>query len=76
MYGVESLYAIVNRSQCCILGVGAAVKCPIVVGDELAVGTVSTCTLSADHRAIGGATGAELHAAFRLFIEEPGILAL
>ena len=76
MYGVESLYAIVNPPQSCILGVGAAVKRPVVVGDELAVGTISTCTLSADHRAIDGATGAEFLAAFRMFIEEPGLLAL
>ena len=76
MYGVESLYAIVNPPQNCILGIGAAVKRPVVVGNELAVGTVSTCTLSADHRAIDGATGAELLAAFRMFIEEPGLLAL
>ena len=76
MYGVESLYAIVNPPQSCILGVGAAVRRPVVIGDELAVGTVSTCTLSADHRAIDGATGARLLAAFRQFIEEPGLLAL
>ena len=76
MYGVDSLYAIVNPPQSCILGVGAAVKRPIVAGDKVVVGTVSTCTLSADHRAIDGATGAELLVAFRMFIEEPGLLAL
>ena len=76
MYGVESLYAIVNPPQSCILGVGAAVKRPVVVGDELAIGTIATCTLSADHRAIDGATGAEFLASFRMFIEEPGLLAL
>ena len=76
MYAVESLYAIVNPPQSCILGVGAAVKRPVVVGDELAIGTIATCTLSADHRAIDGATGAEFLASFRMFIEEPGLLAL
>ena len=76
MYGVESLYAIVNPPQSCILGIGAAVKRPVVVGNDLAVGTIATCTLSADHRAIDGATGAELLAAFRMFVEEPGLLAL
>ena len=76
MYGVESIYAIVNPPQSCILGVGAAVRRPVVVGDEVAVGTVCTCTLSADHRVIDGAIGAEFLAAFRVLIEEPGLLAL
>ena len=76
MYGVDSLYAIVNPPQSCILGVGAAVKRPVVTAGELAVGTVATFTLSADHRAIDGATGAELLAAFRRFFEEPALLAL
>ena len=76
MYGVDSLYAIVNPPQSCILGVGAARPRPVVAGDTVAVGTVATCTLSADHRAIDGATGAALLAAFRTFVEEPGLLAL
>jgi pyruvate dehydrogenase E2 component (dihydrolipoamide acetyltransferase) len=76
MYGVESLYAIINPPQSCILGVGAAVRRPVVRGDEVTIGTVMTCTLSADHRAIDGATGAELLAEFRDLIEEPRLLAL
>ena len=73
MYGVEGLYAIVNPPQSCILGVGAAVKRPVVAGNVVTVGTVMTCTLSADHRAIDGAVGAELLAALRAFIEQPGL---
>ena len=76
MYGVESLYAIVNPPQSCILGVGAAVKRPVVAGNAVTVGTVMTCTLSADHRAIDGAVGAELLAALRAFIEQPGLMML
>ena len=74
MYGVQSLYAIVNPPQSCILGVGAAERRPIVRDGELAVGTVITCTLSADHRAIDGATGAELLATLRELIEHPAPL--
>ena len=74
MYGVESLYAIVNPPQSCILGVGAAVKRPVVVGDTVVVRTVMACTLSADHRAIDGAIGAELLAAFRRYIEQPALM--
>ena len=76
MHGVDSLYAIVNPPQSCILGVGAARPRPVVAGDAVTVGTIATCTLSADHRAIDGATGAALLAAFRAFVEEPALLAL
>ena len=75
-YGVDSLYAIVNAPQSCILGVGAARPRPVVAGDAVAVATIAACTLSADHRALDGAAGAELLAALRAFIEEPGLLAL
>ena len=76
MYGVDSLYAIVNPPQSCILGVGAARPRPVVSGDTVTVATTATCTLSADHRTIDGATGARMLAAFRTFIEEPALLAL
>jgi pyruvate dehydrogenase E2 component (dihydrolipoamide acetyltransferase) len=76
MYGVDSLYAIINPPQSCILGVGAAVRRPVVRRDHVTIGTVLTCTLSADHRAIDGVTGAELLAEFRELIEQPGLLAL
>ena len=33
MYGVDSLYAIVNPPQSCILGVGAATRRPVAEGD-------------------------------------------
>lgn len=76
MYGVESLYAIVNPPQSCILGVGAAKQRPVVQNGELSVGTVITCTLSADHRTIDGTTGAALLEEFRSLIEEPALLTL
>lgn len=76
MYGVQSLYAIVNPPQSCILGVGAVQQQPVVRGGELAIGAVMMCTLSADHRAIDGATGAELLAEFRRLIEDPWLLVL
>ena len=74
MYGVESLYAIVNPPQSCILGVGAVMSRPVVVGREIRVGQVMACTLSADHRVIDGAVGAELLAAIRDHLEQPGLM--
>lgn len=71
MYGIESVYAIVNPPQSCILGVGAASPQPVVRDGALAVGSVMTCTLSADHRVVDGATGAKLLAAIRRRLEDP-----
>ena len=76
MYGVESLYAIVNPPQSCILGVGAATRRPVAEGDGVGVGTVMACTLSADHRVIDGAAGAELLAAIKSRLEQPGLMLL
>lgn len=71
MYGVESFAAIINPPQATILAVGAATRRPVVVGDEIRVGTRMDCTLSCDHRVVDGAVGARLLAAFRSLIEDP-----
>ena len=71
MYGVESFAAIINPPQATILAVGAATRRPVVVGEEIRVGTRMDCTLSCDHRVVDGAVGARLLAAFRRLIEEP-----
>lgn len=71
MYGTEEFSAIINPPQSGILAVGAARKAPVVVGDELAVATVMTVTLSADHRALDGALAAQWLAAFVRIVENP-----
>ena len=50
---------------------GAATRQPIVIEGELAVGTVMTVTLSADHRVVDGALGAQWLQAFKTRIEHP-----
>ena len=40
-------------------------------GDQLAVATVMTCTLTCDHRVVDGAIGARWLQAFRGFVEDP-----
>ncbi len=76
MFGVDSLFAIVNAPQSCVLGVGAATRRPIAVGNDVRIGTMMSCTLSADHRAIDGATGAELLAAVKRYLEQPALMVL
>ncbi|MET0897526.1 MAG: dihydrolipoamide acetyltransferase family protein [Mycobacterium sp.] len=71
MYGVTEFSAILNPPQSGILAVGGATQRPVVVDGELAVGTVMTVTLSADHRVIDGAVAAQWMAAFVRRIENP-----
>jgi pyruvate dehydrogenase E2 component (dihydrolipoamide acetyltransferase) len=71
MYGVDEFSAILNPPQSGILAVAAAKQQPVVDDGVLAVGTVMTVTLSADHRVIDGAIAAEWMAAFVRRIENP-----
>lgn len=71
MYGVKEFSAILNPPHSGILAVGGASQRPVVVDGELAVGTVMTVTLSADHRVIDGAVAAQWMAAFVRRIENP-----
>lgn len=71
MYGVDEFSAILNPPQSGILAVGAATQQPVVIDGELGVGTVMTVTLSADHRVVDGALGAQWLQAFKTRIEHP-----
>ncbi len=76
MYGIKQFDAVINVPQAMIMAVGAGEKRPYVVGDALAVATVMSATGSFDHRAIDGAVGAQLMAAFKRLVEAPlGMLA-
>jgi len=71
MYGIKEFSAVINPPHATILAVGAGEKRVIVKNDAPAVATVMTVTLSTDHRAVDGALGAELIAAFKQLIENP-----
>lgn len=74
MYGIEQFAAIINPPHATILAVGAGIERPAAFDGKIALRTQMTCTLSCDHRTVDGAVGAELLAAFRLFIEEPTLM--
>ena len=76
MFGVTAFSAIINPPQAAILAVGAGAKRAVVKGGELAVATVMTCTLSADHRAIDGALAAQFMSTLKRVIEDPISLML
>lgn len=71
MFGTEEFAAIINPPHSSILAVGAAVRKPIVVGDEIGIGTVMNVTMSVDHRPIDGATAAEWMKVFIGLLEAP-----
>jgi pyruvate dehydrogenase E2 component (dihydrolipoamide acetyltransferase) len=76
MYGVDQFDAIINPPQCAILAVGQAKPRWVVSKEgEARVATVMQVTLSADHRAIDGATAARFLLAWRRRVEEPECLA-
>jgi pyruvate dehydrogenase E2 component (dihydrolipoamide acetyltransferase) len=74
MYGIEQFAAIINPPQATILAVGAGIERPAAVNGRIGLRMQMSCTLSCDHRAVDGALGAELLAAFKLFIEEPALM--
>ncbi|MGV8840236.1 MAG: 2-oxo acid dehydrogenase subunit E2 [Bauldia sp.] len=71
MYGTKEFAAVINPPQATILAVGAGAERAVVHSGALAVATVMTVTLSADHRAVDGAIAAELLRAFKRHIEKP-----
>jgi pyruvate dehydrogenase E2 component (dihydrolipoamide acetyltransferase) len=71
MFGIKQFTAIINPPHSTILAVGAGEKRIVVRDDQPAVGTVMSATLSCDHRAIDGALGAQVIAAFKEIVENP-----
>ncbi|GAS86487.1 dihydrolipoamide acetyltransferase family protein [Mycolicibacterium brisbanense] len=58
MYGIEQFAAVINPPEAAILAVGAAAEELRLIDGEVAARKVLRLTLSADHRAIDGATAA------------------
>ena len=71
MYGVREFAAVINPPHGGILAVGAGEQRPVVKNGALTIGTVMSCTLSCDHRAVDGAVGAQFLAAFKKLVEDP-----
>jgi pyruvate dehydrogenase E2 component (dihydrolipoamide acetyltransferase) len=76
MYGVREFAAVINPPHATILAVGAGEERAVVKDGKLGIASVMTVTLSADHRAVDGAVGAELLAAFKSYIEKPALMLM
>ena len=76
MMGIKQFEAVINPPQGMIMAIGAGEQRPYVVDGALAIATVMSATGSFDHRAIDGADGAQLMAAFKRLVEVPlGLVA-
>ena len=76
MFGIREFAAVINPPQSAILAVGAGEQRAVVKDGELAVATVMSVTLSADHRIVDGALGAQWLQAFKGFVENPVTMLL
>lgn len=74
MYGVKEFSAIINPPEVGILAVSAAEKRAVVRDNQVVPRTTMNVTLSADHRAVDGATAAEFLRTLRQLLEEPGMM--
>jgi pyruvate dehydrogenase E2 component (dihydrolipoamide acetyltransferase) len=73
MYGIERFIAVLNPPQAAILAVGSVEDRVVAVNGEPAVRPRMELTLTCDHRAIDGATGAEFLRDVKTLLEEPGL---
>ena len=71
MFGIREFAAVINPPHGTILAVGAGEERVYVEKGQIKTGNFMTVTLSCDHRAVDGALGAELLAAFRGLVENP-----
>ncbi len=70
MMNVEAFGAIINPGEAAILAVASGRPTPVVVDGEIVIRTMMKVTLSADHRVVDGAMGAEFVNAVKAKIED------
>jgi len=75
-YGIKSFTSIINPPQSCILSVGASRKIPVIKDDAVTIDEVMSITLTADHRLIDGAVGAQFLSSIKSLIENPNLMLL
>ena len=71
MYGIKEFGAVINPPHGTILAVGVGEERVYADKGQVKIGQFMTVTCACDHRAVDGALGAELLAAFKALIETP-----
>jgi pyruvate dehydrogenase E2 component (dihydrolipoamide acetyltransferase) len=72
--GAESVLGVIYPPQVAIIGLGRVVQRPWVVDGQLAVRSLVSATLAADHRASDGHVGGQLLAALHQALQSPSSL--
>ena len=71
MFGIDQFTAVINPPEAAILAVGATTSEPVVHDGRLGTRQRMKLTMSIDHRAVDGATGAQFLAGLKAVLEEP-----
>lgn len=71
MLGIDDFTAVINPPEAAILAVGAVTPKPVVRNNDIVVRQMMRVTMSCDHRAIDGATGARFLQTFKKILENP-----
>lgn len=73
MFGVDSFVAIINPPQCAILASGQAAPRVVPYGEGIAIRSMMTMTLSADHRIVDGVIAARFLQELKRLLEKPAL---
>jgi pyruvate dehydrogenase E2 component (dihydrolipoamide acetyltransferase) len=76
MFGIDEFTAIINSPDACILAVGGIQEVPVVKNGQVVPGQTMKLTLSCDHRAVDGATGAAFLQTLKQYLEAPVTMLL
>lgn len=76
MYEIDEFTAIINPPEAAILAIGRIQNKPVVVNGTVQIAQRMRMTLSCDHRAVDGATGATFLQEVKWLLEHPLHLVL
>jgi len=71
MFGIDQFTAIINPPEAGILAIGGVEEKPVVIEGQLEVRQRMRVTMSCDHRAVDGATGAKFLQTLKRYFENP-----
>ncbi|MDP9205057.1 MAG: 2-oxo acid dehydrogenase subunit E2 [Gemmatimonadota bacterium] len=71
MFGIDQFTAIINPPEVGIVAIGGVEEKPVVIDGQLEIRQRIRVTMSCDHRAVDGATGAKFIQTVKRYIENP-----
>ena len=76
MFGIHEFTAVINPPEAAILAVGRVEEIPVVMDGQVVVRPRMRATMSCDHRAVDGATGARFLQTLKAMLEDPAAILL